>query len=126
MEIDLIASIRHRRPELTQVACFDTAFRRSMPRVARLLPIPRRFDAMGIERFGFHGLSYAYLLVELARVAGAVAAHGRVILAHLGNGASLAAVRNGLSLDKVSLRVIPTDEELMIARDVNRLLSDVN
>ena len=70
-----------------------------MPRVAKLLPIPRRFDTAGIQRYGFHGLSYAYLMEELARVAGAKAAQGRVILAHLGNGASLAAVRDGKSLD---------------------------
>jgi acetate kinase len=70
-----------------------------MPRVAKLLPIPRRFYAAGIERYGFHGLSYAYLMEELARVAGAKAAKGRVILAHLGNGASLAAVRDGKSLE---------------------------
>ena len=63
------------------------------------MPIPRRFDAAGIERYGFHGLSYAYLMEELARVAGAAAARGRVILAHLGNGASLAAVRDGASID---------------------------
>lgn len=53
---------RQRYPELPQVACFDTADHRTMPRVARLLPIPRRFDAMGIQRYGFHGLSYAYLM----------------------------------------------------------------
>jgi acetate kinase len=70
-----------------------------MPRVAKLLPIPRRFDTMGIRRYGFHGLSYAYLIQELTRVAGANAAQGRVILAHLGNGASLAAVRGGKSID---------------------------
>jgi len=70
-----------------------------MPRVAKLLPIPRRFDTMGIRRYGFHGLSYAYLIQELTRVAGANAAQGRVILAHLGNGASLAAVREGKSID---------------------------
>jgi acetate kinase len=70
-----------------------------MPRVATLLPIPRRFDAMGIRRYGFHGLSYAYLIEELARVAGMKAAQGRVILAHLGSGASLAAVWEGKSID---------------------------
>jgi acetate kinase len=70
-----------------------------MPRVAKLLPIPRRFDAMGIRRYGFHGLSYTYLIEELSRVAGKKAAQGRVILAHLGNGASLAAVREGKSID---------------------------
>jgi acetate kinase len=98
-EIELIEAFRRRHPNLLQVACFDTAFHRTMPRVARLLPIPRRFDAMGIQRYGFHGLSYAYLISELARVAGAEAAYGRVILAHLGNGASLAAVRGGKSID---------------------------
>jgi acetate kinase len=70
-----------------------------MPRVARLLAIPRRYDADGVQRYGFHGLSYAYLMEELARLAGHEAADGRVILAHLGNGASLAAVRAGKSVD---------------------------
>lgn len=98
-EIELIEAFRQRHPKLPQVACFDTAFHRTMPRVARLLPIPRRFDAMGIQRYGFHGLSYAYLMEELAHVAGPKAAQGRVILAHLGNGVSLAAVRAGKSID---------------------------
>ena len=97
--IELMEAFHQRHPKLLQVACFDTAFHRTMPRVARLLPIPRRFDAMGIQRYGFHGLSYAYLMEELARVAGPAAAQGRVILAHLGNGASLAAVREGKSID---------------------------
>jgi acetate kinase len=70
------------------VACFDTAFHQTMPRVAKLLPIPRRFDAKGIQRYGFHGLSYAYLMEELARLGDPAATKGRVILAHLGNGAS--------------------------------------
>jgi acetate kinase len=99
LELELIEAVRQRHPKLPQVACFDTAFHRTMPRVARILPIPRRFDAQGIQRYGFHGLSYAYLVEELARVAGAQAAQGRVILAHLGNGASLAAVRGGKSID---------------------------
>jgi acetate kinase len=98
-EIELIEVFRQRYPKLPQVACFDTAFHRTMPRTAKLLPIPRRFDAMGIQRYGFHGLSYAYLMEELARVAGAQASQGRTILAHLGNGASLAAVRDGRSID---------------------------
>ncbi|MGD1041935.1 MAG: acetate/propionate family kinase [Sedimentisphaerales bacterium] len=98
-EIELIEALRQRYPKLPQVACFDTAFHRTMPRVARLLPIPRRFDAIGIQRYGFHGLSYAYLIEELARVAGAKAAQGRVILAHLGNGASMTAVHGGKSID---------------------------
>lgn len=98
-EIALIELMSERVPDMPQVACFDTAFHRDMPRVARMLAIPRRFQAKGVERYGFHGLSYAFLMEELARVAGAEAAHGRVILAHLGNGASLAAVRAGKSLD---------------------------
>jgi len=98
-EIELIETFRRCYPKLLQAACFDTAFHCTMPRVARLLPIPRQFDAMGIQRYGFHGLSYAYLMEELARIAGEKAARGRVILAHLGNGASVTAVRNGKSVD---------------------------
>ena len=97
-EIALIEAVRRRHPRLPQVACFDTAFHRTMPRVAKLLPIPRRYAAQGVERYGFHGLSYAYLMEELGRLDPA-AAQGRVILAHLGNGASLAAVRHGRSID---------------------------
>ena len=98
-EIELIEALQQRYPKLPQVACFDTAFHRTMPRVARILPIPRRFDAAGIQRYGFHGLSYSYLIEELAHVAGTKAAQGRIILAHLGNGASLAAVYEGKSID---------------------------
>ena len=98
-EILLIEAFQHRFPDLPQVACFDTAFHHDLPRVARLLPIPRRYEAQGVRRYGFHGLSYAFLLEELARLAGSEAAQGRVILAHLGNGASLAAVHHGKSVD---------------------------
>jgi acetate kinase len=98
-EIEMIEAVRQRYPSLPQVACFDTAFHRSMPRVARLLAIPRRFDAKGVQRYGFHGLSYAYLMTELARVGDPAASNGRVILAHLGNGASMCAVRDGKSID---------------------------
>jgi acetate kinase len=97
-ELGLIEAFRKRHPKLPQVACFDTAFHRTMPRVAKLLPIPRRYGAKGVERYGFHGLSYTYLMEELGRLDPA-AARGRVILAHLGSGASLAAVRDGRSLD---------------------------
>lgn len=97
--IELIEQFKRRNPKMLQVACFDTAFHRTMPRVARLLPIPRRFDRMGIQKYGFHGLSYTYLMEELTRLAGKGAANGRVILAHLGNGASITAVKNGKSID---------------------------
>src|SRR5665648_353256 len=98
-ELELFEVFRQRHPKLPQVACFDTAFHQTMPRVAKLLPIPRRFDEKGIQRYGFHGLSYSYLMEELARVAGPEAANGRVIIAHLGSGASMAAVKDGKSID---------------------------
>ena len=106
-EIAVIDLLHDRVPKLPQVACFDTAFHRDMPRVATILPIPRRLQAQGVERYGFHGLSYAFLMEELARVAGPDAALGKVILAHLGNGASLAAVRDGKSID-TSMGFTPT------------------
>ena len=114
-EIELIDAVTRRHPALPQVACFDTAFHRTMPRVATILPIPRRYEAKGVQRYGFHGLSYTYLMGELARVAGAEAAHGRVILAHLGNGASLAAVRGGRCVD-TSMGFTPTAGLVMSTR----------
>jgi acetate kinase len=114
-EIELIEAFRQRHPKLPQLACFDTAFHRTMPRVARLLPIPRRFDAKGIQRYGFHGLSYAYLMEELARLGDPAATTGRVILAHLGNGASMAAVRDGKSVD-TSMGFTPTAGLVMSTR----------
>jgi acetate kinase len=98
-ELALIEAFRQRLPAVPQVACFDTAFHAHLPRVAKLLSIPRRYAGRGLERYGFHGLSYTYLLEELERVAGTAVAQGRVIFAHLGNGSSLAAVRAGQSLD---------------------------
>jgi acetate kinase len=98
-ELALVETFHARFPDVAQVACFDTTFHSSMPRVARLLPLPRRYQAKHLQRYGFHGLSYAYLLEELARVAGPQAARERLLLAHLGNGASLAAVHGGTSLD---------------------------
>ena len=98
-EIAWIEAIAERKPELLQIVCFDTTFHRDLPQVARLLAIPRRYAAMGIVRYGFHGLSFASSLRTLARVAGATAATGRVIVAHLGNGSSMAAVHGGQSID---------------------------
>ncbi len=114
-EIELIEAIRQRHPQLPQLACFDTAFHRDMPRVAKLLPIPRRFDAKGVRRYGFHGLSYAYLMEELARLGDPAATKGRAILAHLGNGASMVAVRDGKSID-TSMSFTPTAGLVMSTR----------
>jgi acetate kinase len=98
-EIKMISIFRKRYPEMVQIACFDTSFHTTMPSVAKLLAIPRRFRAMGIKRYGFHGLSYAYLMEQLDLDEWNETNRGRVILAHLGNGASLAAVKNGKSID---------------------------
>lgn len=98
-EIKLIEIFAKRYPALVQVACFDTSFHTTMPHVAKLLPIPRKYFAMGIQRYGFHGLSYAYLMQELNSIAGNETAKGKIILAHLGNGASLAAVKEGKCID---------------------------
>lgn len=98
-EIALIESFSRHFPDLSQVACFDTAFHHALPRVAQQLPIPRRYEARGVRRYGFHGLSYQYLMQELGRLAGDDVANGRIILAHLGNGASMAAVHEKRSID---------------------------
>jgi acetate kinase len=106
-EIELIEALQRRYGGLPQVVCFDTAFHRSMPRVATQLPIPRRYATKGVQRYGFHGLSYTFLMRELARLGDPAAARGRVILAHLGSGASLAAVRDGRCID-TSMGFTPT------------------
>jgi acetate kinase len=93
-QIEIIECFGERLPELAQVACFDTGFHHELPRVAQIVPVPRRLEADGVRRYGFHGLSFAYLMEELARRVGADAASGRVILAHLGSGSSLAAVHH--------------------------------
>jgi len=98
-EIELIKECARRYPRLPQVACFDTSFHRDMPNVARLLPIPRRYEKLGLQRYGFHGLSCSFLMKELARVGRPGEANGRIILAHLGNGASMSAVKDGKSVE---------------------------
>jgi len=98
-ELTALETFHRQMPGVPQTACFDTAFHYAMPRVAQILPLPRRLQARGVRRYGFHGLSYEYLMEELTRVAGRKAAHSRVVLAHLGNGASMAAVSGGKSQD---------------------------
>ena len=114
-EIEMIELFRKGYPKLLQLVCFDTSFHNTMPRVAKQLPLPRKYEAMGIQRYGFHGLSYAYLLEELGRVAGNEAAKGKIILAHLGNGASIAAVKDGKSID-TSMGFTPTSGLVMGTR----------
>jgi len=89
-----VEAVSARRPEMPQVACFDTDFHWNMPQVARRLPLPRELDEAGVRRYGFHGLSYESVVSEVG-----AARLGRAVLAHLGNGASMAAVRDGRSVD---------------------------
>lgn len=113
-EIDACEAIDRRYPQLPQVACFDTAFHHTLLEEARLLPLPRRFADQGIVRYGFHGLSYEYILEELRRQ-NASAARGRIIIAHLGNGASMAAVHNGQCRD-TTMGFTPTGGLIMGTR----------
>ncbi len=93
-----IDAVSERLPGVPQVACFDTSFHRGQPAVAEVVPLPREICAAGVQRYGFHGLSYEYIASVLPQVAPEIAA-GRVIVAHLGSGASLCAMKNGKSVD---------------------------
>ncbi len=114
-EIALMTALRSRCPAVRQFACFDAAFHRTMPAVARTLPIPERYTAAGLARIGFHGLSCAFLMEELARTAGVPTAQGRVIIAHLGGGSSITAVHRGRSID-TSMGFTPTGGVPMATR----------
>jgi acetate kinase len=113
-EIAIVEAMLARAP-VPQVLSFDTTFHRALPRVARLLPIPRAYERLGVRKYGFHGLSFTFLLEELARVAGEQSARGRVVLAHLGAGSSLAAVREGLCVD-TTMAFTPTAGVMMATR----------
>jgi acetate kinase len=93
-EIELIEAVRHRYPNLPQAVCFDTAFHRSMPEVARRFALPEELADVGIERYGFHGLSYEYVASTLP-----AERLQRAVFAHLGSGASVVAIRDGRSVD---------------------------
>jgi len=94
--LNVVDALARARPKTPQIACFDTAFHRTLPEVSRTLAVP---SSPGLRRYGFHGLSYAFLLSALERTVGTAVARGRVVLAHLGNGSSLAAVFEGRSVD---------------------------
>jgi acetate kinase len=114
-EIAAMEAISRHFPSLPQAACFDTAFHRSLPPEAQHFPLPRRLTQEGIVRYGFHGLSYEYILQEIARENGAEAAQGRIIIAHLGNGASMAAIYQGKSMD-TTMGFTPTGGLMMSTR----------
>ena len=109
-QIELIAAIQKWRPELPQVACFDTAFHCRIPEVARRFPLPRQFWEQGIRRYGFHGLSYEYIVSTLKEDG-----KGKIIIAHLGNGASMAAVQDGIPVD-TSMGLTPAGGFMMGTR----------
>src|SRR5262249_24972804 len=93
-----IDAVPKRRPDVPQVACFDTSFHRTQSPLADLIPLPRQFREAGVQRYGFHGLSYEYIAGALPKVAPEIAS-GRVIVAHLGSGASMCGLKNGKSVD---------------------------
>lgn len=97
-EIEIVRIFKKQFPYLIQIACFDTAFHTTIPPVAKTFAIPKKYYDEGIRRYGFHGISYSFLLEELKKK-NAKEANGKIILAHLGNGASIAAVKNGKCLD---------------------------
>lgn len=109
-----IRTIRAIKPDLMQIACFDTAFHHSMTPPASRFAIPRRFEARGIRRYGFHGLSFEYVAGRLAGIASELAAK-RTVIAHLGNGASLCALRDGRSID-TTMGLTPLDGLVMGSR----------
>ncbi len=92
-----IRALSERRPDLAQVACFDTAFHRTQPEVAQAFALPRAYTEKGVRRYGFHGISYEYIASELPQYDPRAAA-GRVVVAHLGSGSSLCALKNGRSV----------------------------
>ncbi|MDW7746441.1 acetate/propionate family kinase [Halomonas sp.] len=96
--LSIIRDLLSRHPTLPQVACFDTAFHRTQPRVRQLFALPRHLADEGVLRYGFHGLSYAHVARQLPAVVGEAAARGRVVVAHLGQGCSLCALENGRSV----------------------------
>jgi acetate kinase len=93
-QLALIEALGQEQPQVPQVACFDTAFFRDLPELARRLPLPAEYEQRGIRKYGFHGISYESILSSLPE-----ANQGRVLIAHLGNGASMAAVRDGQPID---------------------------
>jgi acetate kinase len=109
-EIKIMEAATSQLPQVPQVACFDTAFHRRLPELAQRFPLPRKLFDDGIRRYGFHGLSYEYVLQELGPAAGQ-----RLIIAHLGNGSSLAAIKEGTPVD-TSMGLTPTGGVMMGTR----------
>jgi acetate kinase len=114
-QLAAIGAVERFDPSLTQVVCFDTSFHRTMPRVAQLYALPRELLNEGVLRYGFHGLSYEYVIGEYAHRAGEASPRGRVVVAHLGSGCSMAAILDGRSVD-TTMGFTPTGGLLMSSR----------
>ncbi|HUC78978.1 MAG TPA: acetate/propionate family kinase [Candidatus Saccharimonadales bacterium] len=99
MELELIKSFQDLFPNVLQVASFDTSFHHHLPTVAQTLALPRHYESIGLRRYGFHGLSCSYIMTALKNLVGEERANGRIIIAHLGGGVSLTAIRDGKSVD---------------------------
>jgi len=110
----LVDAMKTLFPNATQIACFDTAFFHDIPRVAQIIPLPRKYQDAGIRRYGFHGLSYNYVLGEL-RSKGVPVDEEKIVVAHLGSGASLAAIQNGKAVD-MTMGFTPTSGIVMSSR----------
>jgi acetate kinase len=113
-----IASLAHTHPELPQVACFDTAFHRTQSATATAFALPRKLAEEGVRRFGFHGISYEYIAGVLPDIMGPAAASGRIVVAHLGSGASMCALRDGRSV-ATTMSFTPLDGLPMSRRSGN-------
>lgn len=112
-EIKAIEAVTRAFPGLPQAACFDTSFHRTMPEAARTWAIPLELRDEGVVRYGFHGLSYEYIVSEMKKLD--ERAGGRMVVAHLGNGASMAAIRDGVSVD-TTMGFTPTGGLVMSTR----------
>jgi acetate kinase len=115
VQLALIDIALHTLTGVPQVACFDTAFHRTMPAVARATGLPRHLTALGVERYGFHGLAYASTLEQLRALYGVRVANGCVVICYLGNGASVAALKEGASVD-TSMGLTPGSGLVMSTR----------
>lgn len=111
----LIDQFTKQYPSIVQVGCFDTAFFHDLPHVAQIVPIPQKYFAEGVRRYGFHGLSYMSLLETFREKAGDTAANGRIIMAHLGSGASVTALQSGKPVD-ATMGFTPTSGVIMSTR----------
>ena len=114
-ELKVIKTIDQYHPDIKQVVCFDTTFHRNMPELAQLYALPRTLKDEGLIRYGFHGLSYEYVLEELKKRIGNDAANGRIVVAHLGSGASMAAINRGKGIE-TTMGFTPTGGLMMSTR----------